>query len=119
MFHIDKIKSGNSIYFPNIEAKISFISSEFAALVLTHLCEANFSGPINAASPGPISLKEMIEIIEKKIGKKATFSTEPSEENHSPYGIPEDWYMNCDKLSSLGLTGESIQSWMPKLISQL
>ncbi len=116
-FHRDRIKSGEPIYFPNKEARISFVTSDFAGEVLFKLARLDFTGPLNVASPSPIKLSRFVEIIENHFGKNCVYASEANETNHSPYGISKDWYMNCDRLKDLGLIGEEIETWLPEMLS--
>ncbi len=116
LFHLNRIRDGIPIYFPNMNAKISFISSGFAAETLLQLGESELTGPVNAASPEPIELKQFIEILEQKLGKSMVCASEPSESNISPYGIAKDWFMDCGKLNRHGINGKEIKEWLLDLI---
>ncbi|MCJ8277429.1 MAG: NAD-dependent epimerase/dehydratase family protein, partial [Bdellovibrionales bacterium] len=103
-FHIDRIKNGEPIYFPNVEARISFIEALEAARTLEFLGDSDLAGPINAASPDAISLKSFVARVEMILQKKANLIPEFDETIHSPYGIPDDWFMSCQRLTEEGLT---------------
>lgn len=115
-FHIDRVKNQKPIYFPNVNAKISLITSDDAASTLAFLLGKKPVGPINAASPEPVSLRDFVSEIESIADRKAVLADAPSNENQSPYGIEKDWYMNVEKLVSLGKTPGSVQEWLPSLI---
>ncbi|MCB0414172.1 MAG: NAD-dependent epimerase/dehydratase family protein [Bdellovibrionales bacterium] len=115
-FHVERIKNEQPIYFPNINAKMSFITSDFAAQALASFSEKKIEGAINVASPLPISLNRFVGILEDRIGKKAILSSHPHVDQNSPYGAEEDWFMNCDKLKNSGLVGPSIEKWLPQLL---
>jgi nucleoside-diphosphate-sugar epimerase len=117
-FHVERIKNGIPIYFPSIEAKISFIPSDFAAQTLSELAKKDIEGPLNVASPLPMRLSRFIEIVENEVHKRAVLSPSPTEENHSPYGIEKDWYMNCEKLITRGISVAEIEDWLPELLRQ-
>jgi nucleoside-diphosphate-sugar epimerase len=113
LFHIKKVMNGEEIHFPDQDAKISFISSDDAAMVLRFLGDQNAAvGPINAAAEKPIALMDFIQIIEEAIGKKAVFADAATNENHSPYGIEQDWFMNVQKLKSMDCTPAPIKNWL-------
>lgn len=118
-FHVERVKNRKPIYFPNINAKLSLVTSEDAASVLEFLLNKEPVGPVNAASPGPIALKDFIGEIESVTGQKALLETAASKENHSPYGIERDWYMSVDKLIALGKTPASIEEWLSPMIRDL
>lgn len=118
-WHVKKIAEEEPIYFDNLEARMSFISADDAAKSLAALGSSELEGSINVASPKPIKLKELVETIEKVTGKSIHLSDEKSEERLSPYNIPSDWYMNCEKLGSHGIMLPSIKSYLPKMIAEI
>jgi nucleoside-diphosphate-sugar epimerase len=102
-FHVDRIKQQREIFFPNINAKLSLIHSADAALGIHFLAQSDFTGPINLAANPVISLKELMDFIEGRIGKALRLSASHLDRDQSPYGIESDWYMNTDLAASLGL----------------
>lgn len=116
-FHFDRIKNGQPLYFPNLDAKISFVTSEFAAEALHSFAHGTFEGPINVASPSPIRLRDFLAAIEAALDKRATLDENPTDAAHSPYGIESDWYMNCLRLKTeYGLAASEIGEWLPQLL---
>jgi nucleoside-diphosphate-sugar epimerase len=117
-FHRDRIGQGLPLYFPRLDAKISFISKEDAARVLEFLGSLSYTGPVNAASPEPIRLEDFLAEFEHKLRRHAVLSETKSTEAHSPYGLEEDWYMDCGLLKSLGLELSSVKTWLPPMIEE-
>ena len=117
-FHINRVKQSKEIYFPNLEALITFIDANSAAESLLFLGRSDYNGPINCASPDSISLKSFMAMIEKEANKPTVYAQEETTENHSPYGIEENWYMNCQKMQSIGLHLPTLSEWLPQLIKQ-
>lgn len=115
-WHVDRVRLDQDIYFPNPEAKISMISSDAAASALYFLSQHQITGPLNVASFEPIKLTYMISLIEKKYSVKARFSQTEEKDNHSPYGVKQDWWMNCRRLCELGFEPEPIEKWIYDLI---
>ena len=115
-FHIERVKNQTAIYFPNIDAKISFISSDQAAEALKFLINFSGQGALNISSETPISLRDFTGIIGKQTNQLPIIEKEFSEKNHSPYGIEEDWFMNCSKLKDLGHKIGPVSNWLPSLI---
>lgn len=113
-WHVDKIKNEEAIFFPNINGEISFIHADDGAAALLHLLNHLYHGPLNVASPHPITLNELIRLIETKYNKKLISA--PPTQNHSPFGISSDWWMNCDRLNNLGFTCREVAEWLPVLI---
>ncbi|MGE3975672.1 MAG: NAD-dependent dehydratase [Bdellovibrionales bacterium] len=118
-FHVRAILENKPIYFPNLEAKISFISSYDAAGFLASFSETFNPGPINCCSTEPIALKEFIEVLEEVLGKKANVVSDPKLGETSPFGIGKDWYMNTQNLSQFAYQPSPIQKWLPDMVRQI
>lgn len=117
--HVQKIKKGQPLYFPNLNAKFSFITSEDAARALLWLVHTKHEGPFNFASEDAIPLKELVNDIESITGQKAQLLTEPSPENWSPYGISEDWFLNVEKAKTAGFQSKPAREWLHSLLVSL
>lgn len=118
-WHVDRVKAGKPIYYPNIEAKVPMIHSDDAAEVLFSLGLIREAGPFNASSPEPVALRDLLAQIEQVAGNKATVTQDKTEENHSPYGVEADWYMSIDKLKSFAVTPRPVDVWLPQLLKLL
>jgi nucleoside-diphosphate-sugar epimerase len=111
-FHVDRVREGRKIYFPQIDARTSFIHAQDAAYSMLALIDLDFEGALNIGPTQPLALRDLIMMIEKSVGKKAQLGAgEPS-----PYGIEGDWFTNTEKLHSLGIKPREILSWLPSLI---
>jgi nucleoside-diphosphate-sugar epimerase len=113
-WHVDKIKSGEEIYFPNIDAIFPILHSSKAAEFLSWLVDHQISGPINISTKDPISLKQLVNAIEDICGKELIRSED--KESHSPYGIAKDVELNCEKLLVAGFNLDSWHDWLDNLI---
>lgn len=116
LWHMNHVKEGKAIFFPNKKASLSFIHSEQAGKALCWIGKSNHVGPINCASPGGLTLNDLIKMIEIGVKAKASLTMNGDK---SPYGIDQDWIMNTDKLKDLGIQLEAASDWMPKLIKSI
>ncbi|HET7657569.1 MAG TPA: NAD-dependent epimerase/dehydratase family protein [Bacillales bacterium] len=119
LFHVQHIQNGEAFYLPNLQAKLSFISSEEAAEFLFWTGTSPLRGPVNACAGGDISLEELIRLIESSTGNKAVVSNKKEEADASPYGIPTSWTMDHSKASAAGFPFTQLRDWLPKLIEKL
>jgi len=110
-----KVKNGEPIYIPNREGKMSFLRSEDAAQAMQWLIENHKEGIYNFSSADTISQIGLIHLIEKITGKKANLD-EATEKDWSPFGMPDDWYMNVEKAAKEGFTPPPMTAWLPELI---
>lgn len=118
-FHVERVKKSDEIYFPNIDAQISLISSDDAAMALEFLATVKPAGAVNAASTEPIALSEFMRQISLVVGRQPVFASAANDKNHSPYGVESNWFMDVKKLSSLGFMAQSIQSWLREEIAAI
>ncbi len=119
-FHVEHILKAQPISLPNVDAKMSFISDDEAAAFLYFAGVSPIEGPYNATASGTISLKALLELIEKETGKLAKVSLVGGDENsQSPYGIPNHWYMSNTKAEAAGFTFSQLNEWLPSLVNKL
>ncbi|MFN8792161.1 MAG: NAD-dependent epimerase/dehydratase family protein [Bdellovibrionales bacterium] len=111
-WHIERVRAKKPVYFPNVSARISMVSSDDASHVLESVGMRSPQGPLNAASADPIVLEDFVSAIERATGQARVFTETPSEETHSPYGISQDWFMDTNKLKSLDIHPRPIQEWL-------
>lgn len=115
--YIKSIKMGEPVYFPNPDAEMVFIHQQEAGEFLTWIADTEFTGPINASATGKISMKALMELIGKEVGKEVYISTD--EESESPYGITNSWFLSNEKATKFGYSFSNLQDWLPGLISML
>ncbi|WP_068618952.1 NAD-dependent epimerase/dehydratase family protein [Paenibacillus tuaregi] len=118
-FHVHRIQKGTSIGVPNLDARLSFISSNEAAEFLAWLGQGLVKGPVNAASEGSISVRQIVRTIEEATGRTAIIKGETGPENQSPFGVPADWLMDTSKAVRAGYRFTPLASWFPKLVQAI
>ncbi|MCU0330065.1 MAG: hypothetical protein MUC47_03685 [Candidatus Kapabacteria bacterium] len=116
-WHLDRIRQNQPIMLPNPAAAISMIHADDMARALEHLVTADHRGPMNAASVEPIAIGDFVATLGRLLGQEPAIVREGSGEDHSPYGIGEDWWMNVDAMSASGCTLRPIAEWLPSLVS--
>lgn len=120
-FHIEHVLQEKVIGLPNPLAEMGYISSQEAADFLLWLGGTNFSGTMNACSDGVISLADLLLLIEDNIGKKAITApiADTPEEDWSPYGVEQSWYMDNTKATQQGYHFLKLMEWLPGLIQDM
>jgi nucleoside-diphosphate-sugar epimerase len=116
-FHVERVKGGQPITVPDANARVSLIHAADACSFLEFALSAEFSGPINVASPDPVSLGGLIAMIEAETGKPA-MAGDGSPESSSPYGPPGDYFMATERARSIGFSARPIEDWLPALIRE-
>ncbi len=80
---------------------------------MAFLVSKDFSGPVNGASSGTVSLKGILRFIEERTGKKALL--DPTGDP-APYNGDPEFSINTKKAESLGFRFTNINDWIYDLI---
>ena len=118
-WHMDKCINGLPVYFPNDQAHLGFIRSDFAGKMISDISQTDFIGPINCACPGIIKISQLMALIENITGRQMIRALQADTDNHSPYGVTEDWTMNLNKLSLLNIIAPQLDTWLEPLIRNM
>ena len=117
-WHMERVRAGVPIYFPNLEARLSLIQSEDAAAALRHLAVAGPVGALNVAAVEPLSLAAFVQTLEAAAGRQVKLLETADEGAWSPYGIEQDWFLNVGKLLALGPRPRAIDEWLKPALEQ-
>jgi nucleoside-diphosphate-sugar epimerase len=112
-FYVNYVCNGQPMNIDNIHCQMSFIRSDEAGEFMAFLAESNYSGAINGASNGTISIRELLDYVENKIGKKAILSPEGEA---APYNGEPEYSINTDKAVSLGYKFTNLKDWIYDLL---
>lgn len=115
-FHVDRVRAGGEIYFPNRDARMTFIHAADAAKALMHFRTRSFEGPVNAASGDPLKMTELATMLERELGKPLVWAGAPTDANHSPFGVERDMMICTEKLEELGFLCRPLADWLPGTI---
>ncbi|WP_368254727.1 NAD-dependent epimerase/dehydratase family protein [Clostridium paraputrificum] len=97
----------------NIDSNLSFISDKEAGDFLAWLSNVDYVGPINAASYGSITIKEIIEYIEKSTGKKMIIS---SDGINGKYNGIFNSNLDISRVESLGFKFNNLKEYIFNLL---
>lgn len=117
-FHLERAKSGEIIYAANPHARFSLIHAKDAADFLLMAHNRQLAGPLNVASPQPLSLRELCAQIELITGDRANIQPPPPQvtEGLSPYSPASDLFMDVNKMQALGFKIRATSEWLPEAI---
>ena len=113
LFYAEHVARSIPMYIDNLDAQMSFIRSDEAGAFMAFLADKNFCGAVNGASKGTVSLREIIEFLEKKTGKKALLSADGEA---APYNGESEFSVNTDKAKALGFEFSDVNDWIYDLL---
>ncbi|MBQ8165745.1 MAG: NAD-dependent epimerase/dehydratase family protein, partial [Lachnospiraceae bacterium] len=114
-FYVENAIKGNPMNIDNMDSQMSFIKSDEAGKFMTYLVDKDFTGPVNGCSYGTISIREILDYVEKKTGKQAVIA-ETGEV--APYNGTRSHSINMDKAAGLGYEFSNIKEWIYELIDR-
>lgn len=97
----------------NLDCQMGYIRSDEAGKFMAFLVDKDVNGAINGSSEGTISLREIIEYVEKKAGTKAVIDKTGES---APYNGEPEYSINTEKAKSLGFKFSLLQDWIYELL---
>lgn len=112
-FYVEHVKESIPMHIDNLDVQMGFIRSDEAGRFMAFLAGKDFEGAINGSSKGTISLREIIDYVGKKTGKKAIIDKAGDK---APYNGEPEYSINTDKAEELGFQFSNLKDWIYDLI---
>lgn len=112
-FYIEHILTETPVFTDNFDAQMAFVRSDEAGEFLAFFAENDFTGAINGASMGTVSLRELSEYIRAKCGKEMIVSADG---DAAPYNGEAPYSINTERASSLGFRFSPLRDWFWQLV---
>ena len=113
LFYAEHVARSIPMRIDNIDAQMSFIRSDEAGAFMAFLADKDFCGAVNGASKGTVCLRQIIEFLEDKTGKKAMLSADG---DAAPYNGESEFSVNTDKAKTLGFEFLDVNDWIYELL---
>lgn len=113
LFYVEHTMKSIPMNIDNVDCKMGFIRSEEAGEFMAFLVDTDVDGAFNGASDGTISLREIIEYVERKTGLKAVMD-ETGED--APYNGEPEYSICTDKAKALGYEFSQLKDWIYELL---
>lgn len=97
----------------NPDAQMGFIHSVEAGKFMAFLVGQDIQGAINGSSEGTISIREILEYVEKKTGTKAIIDKAGEK---APYNGEPEYSINTEKANALGFRFSALHDWIYELL---
>lgn len=97
----------------NLYFQMGYIRSDEAGKFLAFLVDKDVKGAINGCAKGTISIREILDYVEKKTGAKAIIDKTGEE---APYNGETEYSINTEKAETLGFHFSVLQDWIYELL---
>ena len=113
LFYVEHAMKSIPMHIDNLSEQMGFIHSDEAGRFMAFLAEQEFTGALNGCSHGTISVKEILDYVEKKTGFKAVISEQGE---NAPYNGVMEYSINTEKAEDLGFRFSHIKDWIYDLL---
>ena len=112
-FYVEHVLNQLPMKIDNPDSQMAFIRSDEAGKFLSFLVDKDFKGAINGSSKGTVSIREILDYLEKETGIKAVISDDG---DPAPYNGEPGYSINTDKAESLGFAFTDLKDWLYTLL---
>lgn len=113
LFYIEHVMKSIPMNIDNLDCQMGFIRSDEAGKFMAFLVDKDVKGAINGSAEGTISIREIIDYVEKKTGSKAII--DKGGEN-APYNGESEYSINTEKAQALGFQFSVLHDWIYELL---
>lgn len=113
LFYVEHIMNSIPMNIDNLDCQMGFIRSDEAGKFIAFLVDKDITGAINGSAEGTISLKEIINYVEKKTGASAIIDKNG---DSAPYNGEPEYSINTEKAKALGFEFSMLHDWIYELL---
>ena len=113
LFYVEHVMKSIPMNIDNLDYQMGFIRSDEAGKFMAFLVDKEVKGAINGSAEGTISIREIIDYVEKKTGSKAII--DKGGEN-ATYNRKPEYSINTEKAQALGFQFSVLHDWIYELL---
>ena len=113
LFYVEHVMKSIPMNIDNLDCQMGFIRSDEAGKFMAFLVDKEVKGAINGSAEGTISIREIIDYVEKKTGSKAII--DKGGEN-ATYNRKPEYSINTEKAQALGFQFSVLHDWIYELL---
>ena len=112
-FYVEHVLKQLPMKIDNVDSQMSFIRSDEAGKFLSFLVDKDFKGAVNGSSKGTVSIREVLDYLEKETGMSAVINDDG---DPAPYNGESEYSINTEKAESLGFAFTELKDWLYPLL---
>lgn len=113
LFYVKCTLEQTPMYIDNPDSRLTFIDSGEAGRFLAHMAEESLTGPVNAASGGTISVRELLRYVEQRSGISPILSAQGVA---APYNEAPSFSVDTGRAQSTGFSFTELGDWIYTLL---
>ncbi|MGW0118528.1 NAD-dependent epimerase/dehydratase family protein [Streptomyces sp. NPDC003327] len=112
-----RIRAGEPIAVPPVNRPATYVYVEEIAAFLAWAAEAEFTGPVNAHSHGPLTTADLCAEIERQVGGRTVFR-EVEVGEVSPFAFARSYGMDNSRATELGYSFGHSRDWLARAVAE-
>ncbi|WP_328942478.1 NAD-dependent epimerase/dehydratase family protein [Streptomyces sp. NBC_00250] len=112
-----RVRAGEPIAVPTVNRPATYVYVEEIAAFLAWAVDAEFTGPVNAHSHGPLTTAEICAEIEKRVGGRTVFQ-EVEVGEVSPFSFARSYAMDNSRAVGLGYPFSHSSTWLADAVAE-
>ncbi|MFC8587601.1 NAD-dependent epimerase/dehydratase family protein [Streptomyces sp. NPDC057217] len=114
--YVRRVRDGEPIAVPAVNRPATYVYVEEIAAFLAWAVEADFTGPVNAHSHGPLHTADLCAEIERQVGGRTVFR-EVEVGEVSPFSFARSYGMDNARATELGYSFSHSSEWLARAVS--
>ncbi|MGA5192328.1 NAD-dependent epimerase/dehydratase family protein [Streptomyces exfoliatus] len=115
--YVRRVRAGEPIAVPAVNRPATYVYVEEIAAFLAWAVEADFTGPVNAHSHGPLTTADLCAEIEKRVGGRTVFQ-EVEVGEVSPFSFARSYGMDNSRATELGYSFSHSSEWLARAVAE-
>ncbi len=112
-FYVEHAMNEIPMFIDNLDCQMGYIHSDEAGKFIAFLVDKDFTGAVNGSAYGTISLREIIEYVEQRTGRKAVLSVSGEA---APYNGEPEYSINTETAEKMGFQFSTLKNWIYDLL---
>ncbi|MEU0669688.1 NAD-dependent epimerase/dehydratase family protein [Streptomyces lavendulocolor] len=116
--YADRIRTGAPIAVPADNRPATYVYVEEIADFLAWTAGQDFTGPVNAASHGPLTTARICAVLEARLGRRAVFREVEGPGEVSPLSFRRSYAMDNTRATALGHAFGHSSAWLDRAVDE-
>ncbi|MBO1332071.1 NAD-dependent epimerase/dehydratase family protein [Streptomyces sp. VRA16 Mangrove soil] len=116
--YVERIGRGEEVVVHEDAVPTVFVHHEELADLLVWAAAADFTGPVNACSDGPLDVREFAAAVAAQLGREPVWRTVAAGEEASPFSFDRHCAMSNARAKQLGFVFSHTRDWLPGVVQE-
>lgn len=115
--YVERIADGRPVEVHPAPQRATFVHAPEIARFLAWAAGADFTGPVNAASPEALDVRELCDIVGQVVGAEPKFTVSDADEP-SPFSFESCYAMDTGRSAREGFRFSPVTDWLPQAVKE-